>query len=79
MHDTLRWFRRGRTSLLISHRLGSLRSADHIVVLDGGRVVEQGDHGQLMRTGGRYAGLFRTQAKGYQGCDDEPATVVMSR
>jgi ATP-binding cassette, subfamily B, bacterial len=63
---TLREFRRGRTSLLISHRLGSLRDADRIVVLDGGQVVEQGDHDELMAVDGVYARLFATQASGYQ-------------
>ena len=66
IHRTLQEFRRGRTSLLISHRLGSVREADNIVVLDGGVVSEQGDHATLMRAGGTYARLFSTQAKGYQ-------------
>jgi ATP-binding cassette subfamily B protein len=66
IHRTLQDFRRGRTSLLISHRLGSVREADHIVVLDDGLVTEQGDHDALMRAGGTYARLFTTQARGYQ-------------
>ncbi len=56
----------GRTSLLISHRLSTVRDADLIAVIDGGRVVESGDHTTLMRGGGTYATLFRTQARGYQ-------------
>lgn len=52
---------RGTTTLLISHRFSTVRHADEIVVLDGGRVVEQGDHEALMARGGRYARLFRLQ------------------
>jgi ATP-binding cassette subfamily B protein len=63
---SLRRLRKGRSSLLISHRLGSLRSADHIAVLDGGRIVEEGAHDDLMHLDGGYARLFRMQADGYQ-------------
>lgn len=54
---------RGRTSVLISHRFSSVRRADHIIVIDGGRVVEQGCHAELMALGGQYAHLFRLQAR----------------
>jgi ABC-type multidrug transport system fused ATPase/permease subunit len=47
----------GRTRIVIAHRLGMVRRADHIVVMDAGRVVEQGDHESLMRQGGTYARL----------------------
>ncbi|MBX6722702.1 MAG: ABC transporter ATP-binding protein, partial [Dactylosporangium sp.] len=70
IHRRLRTFRTGGTRLLISHRLGAIRDADRIVVLDDGRVVEQGTHAQLMGRGGSYAQLFRLQAAGYQ---DGPA------
>jgi ATP-binding cassette subfamily B protein len=66
IHQTLRGFRQGRTSLLISHRLGAIRDADALVVLDQGRVVEQGSHAELMAAGGVYASLFTKQAAGYQ-------------
>jgi ATP-binding cassette, subfamily B, bacterial len=56
---------RGRTVVLISHRLSSVRSADRILVLDQGRLVEQGDHASLMASDGQYAELFRLQASGY--------------
>jgi ATP-binding cassette subfamily B protein len=51
--------------LLISHRFSSVRSADRIYVLDGGRVVESGSHDALMALGGRYADLFTLQAAAY--------------
>ncbi|MEI5102770.1 ABC transporter ATP-binding protein [Streptomyces sp. PmtG] len=66
IHTSLRRFRGHRTSLLISHRLGSVRDADVIVVLAGGSLVEQGDHRSLMASGGAYARLFALQATGYQ-------------
>jgi ATP-binding cassette subfamily B protein len=51
--------------LLISHRFSSVRSADRIYVLDGGRVAESGSHDELMALGGRYAELFTLQASAY--------------
>jgi len=65
VHATLRAFRAGRTSVLISHRLSAVRDADLIVVLADGRVVEQGRHAALTASGGRYAELFELQASGY--------------
>lgn len=56
----------GRMTLLISHRFSTVRRADRIVVLDGGRVVEAGDHEALLAAGGRYARLFTLQAEGYR-------------
>ncbi len=56
----------GRMTILISHRFSTVRMADEIVVLDGGRVVERGDHASLMEQGGVYARLFELQARGYR-------------
>ena len=53
---------RGRTTFVIAHRLPTAMSADVIVVIDEGRVVEQGTHGELLAAGGRYAELWRTFA-----------------
>ena len=55
----------GRTVILITHRMHSVRHADRIVVLDHGAIVETGTHRQLMATGGRYARLYRLQAQAF--------------
>ncbi|MEU1392083.1 MULTISPECIES: ATP-binding cassette domain-containing protein [unclassified Nonomuraea] len=65
VHTVLREHRAGRTTLLISHRLSTVRDADTIAVLADGEVVERGTHEELLRAGGRYAELFATQARGY--------------
>jgi ATP-binding cassette subfamily B protein len=62
----LQRYRAGRTTLLVSHRLNTVREADHIVVLAAGRVAEQGTHDELIRRGGAYQRLFALQSAGYQ-------------
>jgi ATP-binding cassette subfamily B protein len=56
----------GRITILVSHRFSTVRMADLIVVLDGARVIETGTHDQLMARDGRYADLYRIQARSYQ-------------
>ncbi|HNR24836.1 MAG TPA: ABC transporter ATP-binding protein [Candidatus Bipolaricaulis anaerobius] len=50
-----------RTAIVVAHRITAVREADHIIVLDGGRIVEQGDHSHLVRLGGLYARLNELQ------------------
>jgi ATP-binding cassette, subfamily B, bacterial len=57
----------GHTVILVSHRFSSVRAADRILVLDGGRIVEEGSHDELLAQGGLYAELFELQAQGYRG------------
>lgn len=57
----LRRVLRGRTSIVVSHRISTVRAADLILVLDEGRVVERGSHDELVARGGLYAGLHRKQ------------------
>jgi ATP-binding cassette subfamily B protein len=64
--DALRRLAEGRTTIVIAHRLSTVRDAERIVVLDGGRLVEQGTHEELLEAGGRYAALVAR--------DTEPAT-----
>ncbi len=56
---------RGKTSLLITHRLNTVRMADRILVLEGGRIIEDGSHQELLRKGGRYCELYTAQASTY--------------
>ena len=62
LFSTLREVLGGRTALFISHRFSTVRGADRIIVLDAGRVVEEGTHDELMAAGGLYADLYRLQS-----------------
>ena len=61
IQDGLRRLRRGRTTFVIAHRLSTIRSADQILVIEGGEIVERGTHDDLLRAGGRYRQLHDTQ------------------
>ena len=63
IQDGLRSLRRGRTTFVIAHRLSTIRSADQILVLEGGEIVERGTHEQLLAAGGRYKQLYDKQYK----------------
>ncbi len=58
LHSAMAEFLRGRTTLIIAHRLSAVRQADRILVFESGRVVEEGDHGSLMEKGGLYHKLY---------------------
>lgn len=64
--DRFREVTRDQIAVLISHRFSTVRMADYIIVLNGGRVIEQGSHEELMKADGVYAHLFSLQAAGYQ-------------
>ena len=53
--------RKGRTTFVIAHRLSTITSADQILVVEGGQIVERGDHATLLALGGRYRALYETQ------------------
>ena len=66
MFQRFRALAAGRTTILISHRFPTVRMADRILVLEAGRVIEDGTHAQLLTAGAHYAHLFNLQAAGYQ-------------
>jgi len=61
IQDGLRSLRRGRTTFVIAHRLSTIQSADQILVLEGGEIVERGTHHELLASGGRYRQLYDKQ------------------
>jgi len=79
LHETLRGFRSGRLSLLISHRLSTLSSADLILVLSAGEIIERGTPAELMTAGGSFARLYSLQAKGYHlGTAEDPTDTELA-
>ena len=71
MYDSLARVTEGKTVIYISHRLSSATLADRIIVLDGGRIIESGTHGELMALGGKYSEMFSLQASNYSSEEAE--------
>lgn len=64
--DNIYKFSKGKTVIIISHRFSTVRNADRIIVLDKGKIIEQGSHEELLKINGKYAKAFKLQARGYQ-------------
>jgi len=73
IQDTLYGVMEGKTVIAIAHRLSTIARMDRIVVLDDGRIVEQGTHGELLAKGGLYARFWARQSGGFIGTDEEAA------
>jgi ATP-binding cassette subfamily B multidrug efflux pump len=63
----------GKTVIAIAHRLSTIAQMDRLVVLDRGRIVEQGTHDSLLRAGGHYAALWRRQSGGFIDAGEQQA------
>ena len=74
VYESLRAVSRGRTVILITHRLASVRHVDRICLVDAGKIAEQGSHAELLAAGGRYAKLYELQSRMYRP-DDNPVTI----
>ncbi len=64
--DNIYKFSKNKTVIIISHRFSTVRNADRIIVLDKGKIIEQGSHEELLKINGKYANAFKLQARGYQ-------------
>jgi ATP-binding cassette subfamily B protein len=71
LFSQMRTLSQGRSVLLVSHRFSSVRSADRIYVLDGGRITESGSHEELVELGGHYAELYKLQEAAFLGARAE--------
>ena len=62
IQDALTKLMKGRTSIVVAHRLSTIASLDRIIVLDNGKIVEQGSHAELLKKGGEYEKLWSRQS-----------------
>ena len=65
IQDQLVSLMQGRTVIAIAHRLSTIARMDRLVIMDGGRIIEQGTHQALLQSGGAYARLWRRQSGGF--------------
>lgn len=75
VQDSLERLMKGRTTLVIAHRLSTVQKADNILVLDAGRIIEQGRHEELLRLNGLYASLYTMQFRDDENTENETATI----
>ena len=66
IYDHFRAESHNKMTILISHRFSTVRAAKNIIVIQGGKIIEQGNHESLLAENGQYAQLFNLQARGYQ-------------
>jgi ATP-binding cassette subfamily B multidrug efflux pump len=69
----------GKTVVAIAHRLSTIAAMDRLVVMDRGRIVEQGSHRELLEAGGIYARLWAHQSGGFLGNEDEEGNVLVPK
>jgi ATP-binding cassette, subfamily B, multidrug efflux pump len=76
IQTTLYQLMEGKTVVAIAHRLSTIAAMDRLIVLDRGRIVEEGDHRSLLAQGGLYARLWAHQSGGFLGADDDEPPAV---
>ena len=79
IHDTLDQVMEGRTVIAIAHRLSTIARLDRIVVLDAGRVAEEGTHAELLAQNGLYAAFWARQSGGFLGLDTDPTPTSLMK